>query len=412
MTRPRLFIALLLAVTLGAASSASAALRVTVRPGDTLVAIGARHGVSATSLAAVNSLRHPELLAIGTTLTIPTGARSRRVVPTTVTASRTHTVRRGETLASIALRTGTSASALARRNGIANPNLVVAGTRLRLVAGGAAVRAGRTPNRSSGYVIRRGDTLSQIAARHGVSAAALARANAITNPNLLPVGTRLRIAGTSGRSAPPATTAGTYRVRTGDTLATIAARSGTSITALAARNGLRNPHVIRIGQRLRVPGTTLTLTQPTGRPGAVTRITVATAGWAGQPTRASVASQIASSAARYGVDPALVRAVAWQESGWWQGARSTTGAMGVMQLMPETAAWVGPTLVGRRIDPTNLRDNVDGGAAYLAWLLRKAPTRDRAVASYYQGLASVSTRGLYDDTKAYVSSVNSHYGVR
>lgn len=415
MTRTRTLLALILIVALGTAASASAALRVTVRPGDTLVDIGARHGLSAQTLARANGLRRPELLSIGTSLTIPAGARSRASTARTVPASRTHTVRRGETLASIADRMGTSATALARANGIANPNVLPIGARLRVTGAASVARTSRRTRSSSGaYTVRTGDTLSHIAARYGTSATALARANGIANANVLPIGVRLRIAAgaaTATTRMRGRTATGSYEVRTGDTLATIAARSGTSITALAARNGLRNVNTIRVGQRLRVPG--MSQTQPAATPpGTTTRITVATAGWAGQPSRASVGAQIARSAARYGVDPALVRAVAWQESGWWQGARSTTGAIGVMQLMPDTAAWVGPSLMGRRIDPTNLRDNVDGGAAYLAWLLRKAPSRNTAVGSYYQGLGSVTSRGFYDDTKAYVSSVNSHYGVR
>ncbi len=143
-----------------------------------------------------------------------------------------------------------------------------------------------------------------------------------------------------------------------------------------------------------------------------TPVTAATRGWGGQPDRTRIRTLIGQSAGRYGVDPALVRAIAWQESGWWQGARSSAGAIGVMQLMPETAAWVGPALVGRRIDATDARDNIDGGTAYVAWLLRHADDRNRAVAAYYQGLGSVQSRGMFADTRQYVRSVNSHYGVR
>jgi soluble lytic murein transglycosylase-like protein len=125
-----------------------------------------------------------------------------------------------------------------------------------------------------------------------------------------------------------------------------------------------------------------------------------------------IRAMIAQSAGRYGVDPALVRAIAWQESGWWQGARSSAGALGVMQLMPDTATWVGSALVGRRLDPTNARDNIDGGTAYVAWLMRQTTNRNQAVAAYYQGLGSVQRRGMYADTREYVRSVNSHYGVR
>jgi LysM repeat protein len=107
------------------------------------------------------------------------------------------------------------------------------------------------------YVVRAGDTLNSIAARFGVSPSALARANGISNPNKIYIGQRLVI---SGSAAPvpqpkPGTTApsgGIYIVQRGDTLAKIAARYHTTVSALMALNGLKNPNVIWVGQRLRV----------------------------------------------------------------------------------------------------------------------------------------------------------------
>src|SRR5579864_1756835 len=65
-------------------------------------------------------------------------------------------------------------------------------------------------------------------------------------------------------------------------------------------------------------------------------------------------SLIQQAAAKYGVDPALALAVANQESGYNQAARSSAGAIGIMQLMPSTAAGLG-------VDPTDAAQNVDGG---------------------------------------------------
>jgi soluble lytic murein transglycosylase-like protein len=119
---------------------------------------------------------------------------------------------------------------------------------------------------------------------------------------------------------------------------------------------------------------------------------------------------MASHAARHGLDVALVRALGWQESGWWQGARSSTGAIGVMQLMPGTAAWIGQTLLGRSINPYDVSDNIEAGVAYLGYLQRQTRSRKLAIASYYQGLGSVTTRGLLAETEAYVGSVTSFLG--
>jgi len=107
------------------------------------------------------------------------------------------------------------------------------------------------------YVVRSGDTLNSIAARFGVSPSALARANGISNPNKIYIGQRLVISG-SAAPAPqpkPGTTApsgGVYIVQRGDTLAIIAARYHTTVSALMALNGISNPNKIWVGQRLRV----------------------------------------------------------------------------------------------------------------------------------------------------------------
>jgi N-acetylmuramoyl-L-alanine amidase len=102
--------------------------------------------------------------------------------------------------------------------------------------------------------------------------------------------------------------------------------------------------------------------------------------------------------------------VAWQESRWIQTARSSAGAIGVMQLMPATAGWFGPAVLGRRIDPNRLEDNIEGGVAYLAWLQRQAGDTRTAVGAYYQGLTAMRERGPYDDTRDYIASVLSFRG--
>jgi soluble lytic murein transglycosylase-like protein len=178
-------------------------------------------------------------------------------------------------------------------------------------------------------------------------------------------------------------------VRPGDTLGGIAARYGTSVSALAALNGIRDPGLVVAGRVLHIP-----------------------AGPASAPSTGSagVAQLIAQHSARHGVDPALARAIAWQESRWIQSARSSVGAIGVMQLMPDTARWFGPAVLGRRIDPRRIEDNIEGGVAYLAWLRRQAGSTRTAIMAYYQGLTSLRHRGPYDDTKDYLASVNAFYG--
>ena len=109
------------------------------------------------------------------------------------------------------------------------------------------------------YVVRAGDTLGRIAARYGTTVQALMNANGIRNANFVYVGQRLVIPGGSSAVSPPAAaptspTPGTYIVRRGDTLSTIAARYHMTVARLMRANYLTNPNVIYVGQRLTISG--------------------------------------------------------------------------------------------------------------------------------------------------------------
>ena len=79
---------------------------------------------------------------------------------------------------------------------------------------------------------------------------------------------------------------------------------------------------------------------------------------------------------------------------------SSANARGVMQVMPGTWDWVQRNLASTRLNPASAEDNVRAGSLYLARLLRETGGDARlAAAGYYQGLHSVRTRGMYDDTK-------------
>jgi soluble lytic murein transglycosylase-like protein len=108
---------------------------------------------------------------------------------------------------------------------------------------------------------------------------------------------------------------------------------------------------------------------------------------------------IDSVSAAHGVPAKLVRAVIKVESDYQERARSRKGAMGLMQLMPETA---------RRFsvaDPYNARQNIEGGTTYLKLLLDRFPAVELALAAYNAGEAAVDRfRGIppYAETRDYV----------
>lgn len=97
----------------------------------------------------------------------------------------------------------------------------------------------------------------------------------------------------------------------------------------------------------------------------------------GQST--SVQDLIAAAAARYGVPANLATAQARAESNFNQNAVSPAGAIGVFQLMPATAAWLG-------VDPYNIEQNIDGGVRYLSQLLTQyGGDVKKALAAYNWG---------------------------
>jgi soluble lytic murein transglycosylase-like protein len=107
------------------------------------------------------------------------------------------------------------------------------------------------------------------------------------------------------------------------------------------------------------------------------------------------------------VDPSLALAFAMQESSFRQNVTSPAGAIGTMQVMPTSGEWASQ-LVGRPLDLRKAQDNVTAGVAIISALISTSPSKEIAIASYYQGQYSVMNRGMYEDTKAYVASVLRH----
>ncbi len=149
---------------------------------------------------------------------------------------RHYRVRRGDTLASIARRYGTSIAELKRINHLRGDRLYV-GQLLKLPRG-------KLPSRS--YRVRRGETLASIARRYGISVAELKRINGLKG-NAIYVGQRLKVPATSTRPE-----IRYHKVRRGETLYRIARRYGVSVEALKRWNRIRSSHRLRVGQRLKI----------------------------------------------------------------------------------------------------------------------------------------------------------------
>lgn len=184
-------------------------------------------------------------------------------------------------------------------------------------------------------------------------------------------------------------------VRPGESFYSIAARYHVSPWQLARRNRLSLMTVIVPNQRLALPPSArLTASTATGPPASRDAVRDAIDYW----------SRI------YGVDATLARALAWMESGFQQDVVSNVGAIGVMQLLPETWEFVDLVLLGVRT-PRNYQGNVRAGVRYLRWQLDEFGGNVRlALAGWYQGARAVREIGLYDDTKLFVRVVLMLYG--
>ena len=125
-------------------------------------------------------------------------------------------------------------------------------------------------------------------------------------------------------------------------------------------------------------------------------------------TQSQYDALIEENAAVHGVNPHLVRAVIQQESAFNPNARSHKGAMGLMQLMPGTAADLGVT------DPYSPAQNIRGGVAYLKGLLTKfAQNVELALAAYNAGPTAVTKYGAvppYRETQNYVTRITNAVG--
>ena len=227
---------------------AAALANVVVKPGETLSEIADRHGVSLTRLMQANGISNPNVITAGQSLRLPgsSAAASGSARGGSVT------VQPGDTLSDIADRQGVSLNQLMQANGITNPNILVAGQKL-VLPGSRRATAAAAPRAlpTAPYTVKSGETLSEIADRFGTSTERLIKINGISNPNLVVAGTRLAIPGRPSSSAAPRN-AKEHVVRSGESLSSIAGRYGLPVERLVAINKIDDPDLVVSGTRLKL----------------------------------------------------------------------------------------------------------------------------------------------------------------
>ncbi len=184
--------------TSSAASTSSSAMTYTVKSGDTLSSIASSYNTTTSTLTSLNNLSNPNLIYVGQVLKVAGSSTS--------------------------VSTSTSSSSASQAT--------TSGT----------------------YTVKAGDTLSSIASSYNTTTAALASANSISNANLIYVGQVLKVTGTSSSTSTTtsstSSTSGSYTVKSGDSLSAIAAAHGLNWKTLAAKNNIASPYVIYVGQQL------------------------------------------------------------------------------------------------------------------------------------------------------------------
>jgi soluble lytic murein transglycosylase-like protein len=250
--------------------------------------------------------------------------------------------------------------------------MVVLATFGGLVVGGSA--AGRV------HTVRRGETLEAIGRTYGVPVPALAAANGVRDPDRIMAGSTLTIPTPGPAPAPIAPTRSTLRP----------APAPAVKPAASSR-----PSAAGTAQKV-VPMPAATLAAAKTAPKIVV-----------PADRAGLRIAFVQFSRLAGVPSDLAMALAWQESGWQRNKVSSTNAVGVMQLMPDTVDFVSRQLLGTA--PLNPRDpvaNIRMGTRFLRYLLDShGGDVDRALASYYQGLRSVREHGTLDETDRFVANV-------
>ena len=279
-----------------------------VRRGETLGVIARRYRVSATAIARLNGIRNVHRIYPGRRLRIPgryttstqvasASSGSKNSLKTSHNSPIYHVVRRGENLWLIARKYNIDLSTLKNFNNLSGRATIYPGTRLIINQGIST--ASKTNSRKTDfsskvsviegetiiYTVKRGDTLSEIAERHNIGLSVVMRANNISNPRSIKVGTKLRLiiprrivstAGSvktaelktisGGSSSSSEKTMKRHIVKRGDTLWEIAILYGVSQDIIARTNNLKNPRRLDIGQVILIPysktPTVATTTEP------------------------------------------------------------------------------------------------------------------------------------------------------
>lgn len=316
----------------------------------------------------------------------------------------------GDTLWDIALEHGTTVAALATLNGLADPSFIQVGQRIQLQPPSPPSTPAPAQPEPILHVVAPDQTLWGISLQYGTTVAALVELNQIADPSLIRIGQVLAIpqpaASAPDASAPATSVAPEPRihvVQAGETLWAISRLYGLTVQALVDANLLADASFIRTGQSLVIPRAAQVASWD---PSVVTTAAMPADMAVKVGQRTEVRALLLDAAGEFGVSEPFVLALAWHESGWQPGAVSAAGAVGLMQLVPGTADWIAGSMLGEAPAIDDPRWNARAGVRLLSFYLdRYQGDRAKALAAYFQGMASVDQIGVLQSTQPYIDSI-------
>jgi LysM repeat protein len=226
----------------------------TIRAGDTLYIIAARHNTTVQAILNVNPGLNPNMLMIGQQICVP-GLQPQPAPGACPPGTAPYTVRAGDVLYRIAAQNNTTVQAILAANPGLDPERLFIGQQI-CIPGAQPIPPPTTTPCSAGtipYIIKAGDTLARIAVQYNTTVNAIINVNPGIEPTRLAIGQQICIP----RNQPPVFTGcpqdNYYVITAGDTLYMIAQYFNTSVSELLRVNPGINPNTLRVGQAICIP---------------------------------------------------------------------------------------------------------------------------------------------------------------